>query len=237
MLQALIDGQSDPRVLADLAKGSLRDKIPQLVEALTGDFTKLHGLMCKRMMQRIRELDRAIADIEIQIQVQLLPYEQQARRLRTIPGVGEHVAPVIIAEMGIDMDQFPSAAHVASWAGLCPGLNESAGRRKSSATRKGSPHLRGALGEAAWAAAHTKNTYLADSHRRISKRRGPAKAIVATSRKIAEAAYYVLKNDVDYQDLGADYLAHRKNPQRRAKQLLHELTRLGYEVQAVPPAA
>jgi len=237
MLQALIDGQSDPGVLADLAKGSLRDKIPQLVEALTGDFTKLHGLMCKRMMQRIRELDRAIADIEIQIQVQLLPYEQQARRLRTIPGVGEHVAPVIIAEMGIDMDQFPSAAHVASWAGLCPGLNESAGRRKSSATRKGSPHLRGALGEAAWAAAHTKNTYLADSHRRISKRRGPAKGVVATSRKIAEAAYYVLKNDVDYQDLGADYLAHRKNPQRRAKQLLHELTRLGYEVQAVPPAA
>ena len=116
-------------------------------------------------------------------------------------------------------------------------MNESAGRRKSSATRKGSPHLRGALGEAAWAAAHTKNTYLADSHRRISKRRGPAKGVVATSRKIAEAAYYVLKNDVDYQDLGADYLAHRKNPQRRAKQLLHELTRLGYEVQAVPPAA
>lgn len=230
MLKALIDGQNDPQILADLAKGSLRDKIPQLVEALTGDFTRLHGLMCARMMQRIRRLDHDIADIEIQIQVQLLPYAQQARRLMTIPGVGEHVAPVIIAELGVDMSQFPSAAHVASWAGLCPGINESAGRIKSSATRKGSPHLRGALGDAAWAASTTKNTYLADSHRRIAKRRGARKAIVATSRKIAEAAYYLLAHDVDYQDLGADYLAQRKNPQRRAKQLVKELTRLGYQV-------
>lgn len=230
MLQALIDGQSDPRMLADLAKGSLREKIPQLVEALTGDFTRLHGLMCARMMQRIRRLDHDIADIEIQIQVQLLPYEEQARRLMTIPGVGEHVAPVIIAELGVEMSQFPSAAQVASWAGLCPGLNESAGRIKSTATRKGSPHLRGALGDAAWAASRTKNTYLADSHRRIAKRRGARKAIVATSRKIAEAAYHVLANDVDYQDLGPDYLAQRKNPQRRAKQLVKELTRLGYQV-------
>jgi len=155
MLQALIDGQNDPRQLADLAKGSLRLKIPQLIEALTGDYTRLHGLMAQRMMQRIRELDRAIADIEIQIQVQLLLYAEQAHRLMTIPGVGEHVAPVIIAEMGIDMSQFPSAAHVASWAGLCPGINQSAGRNKSSATRQGSPHLRGALGDAAWAASRT----------------------------------------------------------------------------------
>jgi transposase len=237
MLQALIDGQHDPRVLAELAKGSLREKKPQLVEALTGDFTRLHGLMANRMMQRIRHLDRDIADIEIQIQVQLLPYEQQARRLMTIPGVGEHVAPVIIAEMGVDMSQFPSAAHVASWAGLCPGMNESAGRKKSTATRKGSPHLRGALGDAAWAASRTKNTYLADSHRRIARRRGALKATVATSRKIAEAAYYVLAHDVDYKDLGPDYLAHRKNPHQRAKQLVKELTRLGYQVQVTQPAA
>jgi transposase len=237
MLQALIDGQNDPGRLADLAKGSLRQKIPQLVEALTGDFTRLHGLMAKRMMQRIRELDTAIADIEIQIQVQLLPYAEQARRLMTIPGVGEHVAPVIIAEMGIDMTQFPSAAHVASWAGLCPGMNQSAGRNKSSATRKGSPHLRGALGDAAWAASRTKDTYLADSHRRIAKRRGARKATVATSRKIAEAAYYVLAHHVDYRDLGPEYLARRKNPQRRVKQLLHELNRLGCQVQVTQPAA
>jgi len=237
MLQALIDGQHDPRVLAELAKGSLRDKKPQLVEALTGDFTRLHGLMANRMMQRIRHLDRDIADIEIQIQVQLLPYGQQARRLMTIPGVGEHVAPVIIAEMGTDMSQFPSAAHVASWAGLCPGMNKSAGRKKSTATRKGSPHLRGALGDAAWAASRTKNTYLADSHRRIARRRGALKATVATSRKIAESAYYVLAHDVDYKDLGPDYLAHRKNPHQRAKQLVHELTRLGYQVQVTQPAA
>lgn len=237
MLQALIDGQHDPKVLAELAKGSLRDKIPQLVEALTGDFTRLHGLMANRMMQRIKHLDHDIADIEIQIQVQLLPYEQQARRLMTIPGVGEHVAAVIIAEMGVDMSQFPSAAHVASWAGLCPGMNESAGRRKSTATRKGSPHLRGALGDAAWAASRTKNTYLADSHRRIARRRGALKATVATSRKIAESAYYVLAHDVDYKDLGPDYLAHRKNPHQRAKQLVKELTRLGYQVQVTQPAA
>jgi transposase len=237
MLQALIDGQKDPQQIADLAKGSLREKIPRLVEALTGDFTRLHGLMCARMMQRIRRLDHDIADIEIQIQVQLLPYAEQARRLMTIPGVGEHVAAVIIAEMGVDMSQFPSAGHVASWAGLCPGLNESAGRRKNTATRKGSPHLRGALGDAAWAASMTKNTYLADSHRRIAKRRGALKATVATSRKIAESAYYVLAHDVDYKDLGPDYLAHRKNTKRRAKQLLGELSRMGYQVQAVPPAA
>ena len=237
ILQALIDGQNDPQILADLAKGSLRDKIPQLVEALTGDFTKLHGLMCARMMQRIRRLDYDIADIEIQIQVQLLPYEQQVRRLMTIPGVGAHVAAVIVAELGVDMSQFPSAAHVSSWAGLCPGMNESAGRRKSVPTRKGSPHLRGALGEAAWSASRTKNTYLADSHRRIAKRRGALKATVATGRKIGEAAYYVLAHDVDYKDLGPDYLARRKNPGRRANQLLHELARLGYQVQATPPTA
>ncbi len=237
MLQALIDGQHDPQTLADLAKGSLRHKIPQLVEALTGDFTKLHSLMCARMMQRIRRLDHDIADIEIQIQVQLLPYAEQARRLMTIPGVGEHVAPVIIAEMGVEMAQFPSAAHVASWAGLCPGLNESAGRVKSTATRKGSPHLRSALGDAAWAAARTKDTYLADSHRRITQRRGARKAIVATSRKLAEAAYHVLARDADYKDLGPDYLAQHKNPGRRAKQLLNELTRLGYDVHATPPTA
>lgn len=230
ILKALIDGQSDPRVLADLAKGSLRDKIPQLIEALSGDFTKLHGLMCHRMLTRIQRLDYDIADIEIQIQVQSLPYQQQMRRLMTIPGVGEHVAPVIIAEMGLEMGQFPTSAHVASWAGLCPGLNESAGRRKSSATRKGSRHLRGALGEAAWAVSLTKDTYLADSCHRIARRRGYRKAVVATSRKIAEAAWYVLKHEVDYQDLGPDYLARRKNPQRRVKGLLHELARLGYDV-------
>jgi transposase len=155
----------------------------------------------------------------------------------TIPGVGEHVAAVIITELGVDMSRFPSAAHVASWAGLCPGLNESAGRQKSTATRKGSPHLRGALGDAAWAASRTKSTYLADSHRRIAKRRGARKATVATSRKIAEAAYYILAHDVDYKDLGPDYLARRKNPQRRAKQLIHELARLGYQMNLTQPVA
>jgi len=237
MIKALIAGQRDPAGLAELAKASMRRKIPELTEALTGHFTGHHARMAEMMLRRLEGLDYDIADVEMHIQGQLDPFDPMIVRLMTIPGVGEHVAPVILAELGSDMTQFPTPAHAASWAGLCPGNNESAGRHLGGRTRKGNPHLRGALGEAAYAASRTKNTYLADSHRRIARRRGDRRAVVATARKILEAAWYVIANNVDYQDLGSDYLTRKINPEQRARRLLKELATLGYQATITPSAA
>jgi transposase len=237
MLRSLIAGQRDPARLADLAKASMRRKIPALTEALTGHITGHHARLAEMMLRRMQGLDHDIADLEIQIQVQLTPFDPMIRRLMTIPGVGETVAPVILAELGPDMTQFPTAAHAASWDGLCPGNNESAGRRLGGRARKGNPHLRGALGEAAYAASHTKNTYLADSHHRLARRRGEARAVVATARKILEAAWTVLAHDVDYHDLGPDYLTRRTNPEQRARRLVHELALIGYQTTITPTTA
>lgn len=237
MLRSLIAGQRDPARLADLAKASMRRKIPALTEALTGHFTGHHARLAEMMMRRIEGLDYDIADLEMQIQVQLTPFDPMIRRLMTIPGVGETVAPVILAELGTDMTQFPTAAHAASWAGLCPGNNESAGRHLGGRTRKGNVHLRAALGEAAFAVSRTNNTHLADSHHRLARRRGEPRAIVATARKILEAAWYVLTHDVDYHDLGPDYLARKINPEQRARRLVRELGQLGYEATITPTTA
>lgn len=237
MLRALVAGQRDPAQLADLAKAALRRKIPALTEALTGHFTGHHARLAELMLRRIEGLDYDIADLEMQIQVQLTPFDQKIRRLMTIPGVGETIAPVILAELGTDMTQFPTPADAASWAGLCPGNNESAGRSLGGKVRKGNRHLRAALGEAAFAASHTKNTYLAESYRRLERRRGKPRAIVATARKILEAAWYVLTNDVDYRDLGPDYLARRINPEQRARRLVHELEKIGYHTTITPTTA
>jgi transposase len=237
MLRSLIAGQRDPVQLADLAKASMRRKIPALTEALTGHFTGHHARLAEMMMRRIEGLDYDIADLEMQIQVQLTPFDPKIRRLMTIPGVGETVAPVILAELGTDMAQFPTAAHAASWAGLCPGNNESAGRHLSGRARKGNTHLRAALGEAAYAVSRTKNTYLADSHHRLARRRGEPRAAVATARKILEAAWYVLTHNVDYRDLGPDYLAKKIHPEQRARRLIRELDQLGYHATITPTTA
>jgi transposase len=238
IIEALIRGERDPERLADLALGRLRSKNTALIEALTGRFDpNHHAMLCRMMLDQINYFDAAIARLDAQIDAAIEPFRRQQRRLVTIPGVGHRAAEAIIAETGGDMSRFTTPAHLASWAGLCPGNNESAGKRLSGRTRHGNAWLCGALGECATAAARTKHTYLAERHRRLQRRRGPKRAKVAISRSILEAAWWVLSNDVDYHDLGPDHFVTRApNPARRAQRLVNELHTLGYDVQVSPAA-
>ena len=237
MLDALIRGERDPQRLAELARTRLRTKKPALTEALTGRFTDHHGLLCRMMLNHIDALDTAITQLDGEIDTQLAPFRRELARLRTIPGVGRRTAEVLIAETGADMSRFPTPAHLSSWAGMCPGNNESAGKHLSGRTRRGDTWLRGALGEAATAASHTKHTYLATRFTRITRRRGKKRAIVAVGRSILEAAWYVITNDVDYTDLGPEHFLRLGDPRLRAQRLLTELRGLGYQVTATPTAA
>lgn len=181
MLQALIDGQRDPALLADLAKRRLRSKIPPLTEALTGRFGDHHAFLARLHLDLIDHHTTAIDELTTWIEVVIEPFRGARDLIVTIPGISTGVADVIIAETGADMTRFPSAGHLASWAGTCPGSNESAGRIKSTHTRPGNPYLKGALGIAAMSAARSKDTYLSAKYRRIASRRGPLKAIVRWS--------------------------------------------------------
>ena len=209
----------------------MRSKVPALTEALTGRFTGHHGLQCRLMLRRIDQIDTIIDELNEQIGQQMAPFRRAIEHLDTIPGVGTRVAEVIIAETGGDMTRFPTAADLSSWAGLCPGNNESAGRHFSGRTRKGNTWLRGALGEAATSAGNTRTTHLAERHRRLTARRGKKRATVATARIILETSWHLLTNDTDYNDLGRDWhLTRTGDPARRAKYLTDQLTRLGYTV-------
>lgn len=230
ILAALIAGERDPRVLADLAVGKLRSKHSALEEALTGRFTDHHGFMCQLMLDRIGDLDRSLARLEEQIEQAMAPFRLTRDLLQTIPGVGKSVAEVIIAETGADMTRFTTSQQLCSWAGMCPGNNESAGRHGSTKTRKADVWLRGALGQAAISATRTKNTYLAARYRRLVKRRGKQRALVAIGHSILEAAWHIMADQVPYQDLGADHFTHTGNTERRALRLASELRALGYQV-------
>lgn len=237
MIQALIEGQRDPEVLAEMAYGRMRSKLPALREALTGRFNDHHGLMCRLTLGRIDSINATIAELNHEIEVMLEPFRPKLDRLRTIPGVGARVAQVLIAETGGDMSRFPTPGHLASWAGVCPGNNESAGKHHSGRARPGNVWLKAALGEAATAARRTKNTYLAEKWRRIARRRGNKRATVAVARSILEASWHILTNDVDYADLGADHFTRRStNPERKAHRLITELRALGYHI-TLPQAA
>jgi transposase len=237
MITALIRGERDPQRLAELALGRMRPKIPALIEALTGRFDDHHGLLCRLMLDQIEGLDAAVAHLDRQIAEEMAPFRVQLQRLRTIPGVGLRTAEVIVAEIGVDMSRFPTPGHLSSWAGLCPGQHESAGKRRSGRTRKGDSWLCGTLGEAAVAVGRTKNTYLAERYRRLARRRGAKRAQLAVARSMLEAAWHVLTYDVDYCDLGADhFLKITRNPRARADRLVRELTALGYQVQLTTAA-
>ncbi|MFX0538188.1 IS110 family transposase [Ornithinimicrobium sp. Y1847] len=238
MVAALIAGQRDPEQLADLALGKLKKKNAALIEALTGRFDEHHGFLAQMMLDQIDNLNAAIDRLDTKIQTALEPYRDLEKRLITIPGVGTRAAEVIIAETGGDMSRFPTPGHLSSWAGLCPGNNESAGKHFSGRTRSGNAWLCGMLGDCATAAARTKNTYIAERHRRLQRRRGRKRAKVATSRTILESAWWVMRHDVDYQDLGPEhFLTRTLNPARRAHRLVSELRALGYDVPALttPP--
>jgi len=228
MLQALTSGQRDPAQLAELAKRRLRSKIPALTEA----FTEHHAFLARLHLDMIDQHTRAIDELTARIEVVIEPFRGARDLMITIPGISVGVADVIIAETGADMSRFPTAGHLASWAGTCPGSNESAGRVKSTKTRPGNPYLKGALGVAAMSAAHSKDTYPA-KYRRIASRRGPIKAIVAVEHAMLIAIWNMLTNGVFYQDLGGDF-SSRRNPDKTRQRALDQLRQMGYDVTLSP---
>jgi transposase len=205
MLEAIMGGESDPTRLADLAKAQLRGKIQRLRLALEGRIREHHRFSLRQLMDHLEFLEGKIFIIEEELRRRSQPYEEAIQLWMTIPGVRWLIAVTLVAEIGVDMQQFPSAAQLASWVGVCPGNNESGGKRKSGKTRKGSVWLRRALCEAAWAASRTKNTYLAAQYRRLAAKRGQKRASLAVAHSILVIAYHLLKNKVPYHELGGDY--------------------------------
>ena len=231
MLEALLSGVSDPEQLAELAKGRMRAKIPQLREALQSRFKiDHHGILVAQLIAHIDTLDQAIAMMDEKIEQMLAPHAKIVELLCTIPGVALRTAQVLIAECGLDMSRFPTAAHLASWAGICPGHNESAGRRRSGRTRPGPKWLTEALTESAKSAARTKGTYFAAHFAQLRGRRGEPKAIGATRHDILIAYYYIVRDQVPFRELGPDWLRRRYSPEHRARRLQQQLEALGYKV-------
>lgn len=240
MLEALIAGERDPRVLADLARGVMRKKIPDLSMALAGRFGPHHAVLARTHLDQLDHLDAMIARLDAQIEEMVAPFSAQIAALCTIPGIGERTAQAIISEIGVDMSRFPTADHLASWAGLCPGNNESAGKHGNTRTRKGNQEIRTALVEAAWAAART-STYLGARFRRLHRRFGRkngGKAAVAIAHNLLVIIWYVLRDGVEFEDLGVDYFQRPGAPatRHRMDHLVRELQALGYDV-TVSPAA
>jgi transposase len=235
MLEALIAGQRDPEVLADLAKRKLRWKLAELTEALDGRFAEHHAFLARTHLDLIDHLSGAIDQVTARIEEAMGPCRGVRDLIVTVPGISTGVADVIIAETGADMTRFPSPGHLASWAGTCPGANESAGRVKSTHTRPANPYLKGALGVAAMAAARTKGTYLAAKHRRIAARRGPLKAVVAVEHAMLVAIWHMITEQAPYRDPGPDYYA-RRNPDKTRDRAIDQLRVIGYDVTLTPRA-
>ena len=235
MLEALIAGQRDVEVLAELARGRLRAKRAQLQEALAGRMTAHHSFLLAEHLSFMEALDEAIARVSEEIDQRLTAEQEAIALLDTIPGVGQRAAEILIAEIGTDMSRFPSAKHLASWAGMCPGNHESAGKRLSGKTRQGSRWLRQVLVEIAHAAAKTKQTYLAAQYKRIAARRGKKRALIAVGHTVLTIVYTMLTRQQPYQDLGAAYFDQRER-HRVEQRLVQRLERLGYQVALQPKA-
>jgi len=229
MLEAIIQGKDDPHLLSQLAKGRMKKKKKELERALRGLVGSHQKLLLSTQLQHIDFLDQQIAKLSQEIARRLRPFEETLELLETIPGIGRCSAEAVLAEIGTDMDRFPSAAHLASWAGLAPGNNESAGKRKSGKTKKGNKYLRATLVEAARAASHTKNTYLSAQYHRIAARRGSNRAAVAVAHSILVIIYHILKKRQPYIDLGADYFDRLKKD-ALVKKAVKKLETLGYKV-------
>ena len=235
MLRALVTGERDPAQLAELALGRLRGKIPDLKSALQGHFTEHHCFMLRSLLDHIEYLERQIALFSNRIEGCLRPFldDDQMERLDAIPGVNRRTVENVVAEIGPDMSRFPDENHLSSWAGMSPGNEESAGKRMRNRTAKGNRWLRRALTEAAWAASHTKGSYLGARYRRLAARRGKKRALTAVGHTILTIFYHLLSKDVDYQDLGADYFDKLK-PEQYRRYLVKRLETLGYDVTLTP---
>lgn len=236
MLQALIDGTFTPEQMAELAKGRMRSKLPDLEQALTGRMQDHHRFLLKMQLDRLTQVEGHLTELEKRIETQLLPYQEQRRLLRTIPGVDATLSAILIAEMGVDMTVFKSAGHLASWAGVCPGSDESAGKRRNPKTNPGNIHLKTALVEAAHAASHKKDTYLKDKFFRLRAKRGSKRAAVAIGHKILVSAYHILLAGQPYTELGGTYL-DQQDTQKAADKLVQRLERLGFKVALEPKVA
>lgn len=229
MLAALAEGKDTPQQMAELAKRKLRSKIPQLELALEGRLQDHHRYLLKLQLHRLGAVEQDLAQLEERIAQRLEPYQEQFVRLQQIPGVDATVAAVIIAELGVDMNVFPSASQAAAWAGVSPGNHESAGKRKSGRVTKGNVYLKTALVEAAWGASHSKGSYLREKFYRLKTRRGHKRAALAIAHKILTAVYHMLAHQVPYHELGDLYL-DKLNQQHVARHLVRRLERLGYKV-------
>jgi transposase len=230
IVRALIDGETDAERLAALGHGRLRCSRRELTEALCGAVTEHHRFLLGQHLRTIEQLEETVAAFEARLEGLLEPFRADLTRLTTIPGISTTAAQILLAEIGADMAVFPSAGHLLSWAGLCPRLDESAGKHRSTRLRKGAPWLKPVLVQCAWAAARTKNTYLQTRFLRIKARRGPKKAAVAVAASILTAAYHMLRDGLDYQDLGPAHLA-RRDSARVATRLARRIRELGYEVE------
>jgi transposase len=239
MLHALIAGQEDPKALAELARGRLRAKIPELRLALRGRVTEHHRFLLQLLLDELTHLEGLSARLSARIaEVLPPPFVEAVQRLATVPGIEGRAAENILAEIGTDMEQFPSAGHLSSWAGLCAGNRQSAGKRQSGRATKGNRWLRATLVQVAWAASHTKGTYLAAQYRRLAGRRGKKRALVALGHTILVILYHLLKRQTTYQELGAEYL-DRLDTERLTHSLVRRLERMGHKVTLQPqePAA
>jgi transposase len=235
MLEALVAGTTDPAVLADLARGRLRAKLPALRAALTGRFRPQHAFLVSQLLAQLDFLEEAIEQVSDEVERLVAPFATEIERLDAMPGINRRTAEVIIAEIGVDMSVFPTAKHLASWAGLCPGNRESAGKHRPTTTRKGDRWLRTALVEAALSASRARSSALAARYRRIMRHRGHKKAVIAVAHAMLVSVYYILARQVAYRDLGADYY-DRRHAERVRRHAVASLERQGYRVTLEPAA-
>jgi transposase len=236
MLRALLAGERDPKVLAELARGRLRSKLPELREALRGRFSAHHALLLRLALEHVEQLERSITALDTEVDRVIAPFAQARDRLDTITGVGKRAAETLIAEIGVDMTVFPTAGHLASWAGRCPGNNRTGGKRRSGKPTKGNRWLGEVLTECAWAAARSRDTYLSAQFWRLARRIGKKKAAVAVGHSILVIAWHLLANDCDYADLGGDFFV-RRDSDRARQRAVGQLQALGYRVTLEPLAA
>jgi len=233
MLKAIVEGKRDAGWMADYAHGALRGKKKELELALDGSFTDNQRWLLDKELRQVEWLEAQVQVLEQEMERRVVPFAEPVRRLLTIPGIDRKTAWMIVAELGVDMSVFPDAKHLASWAGLCPGNRESGGKRMSGRTRKANRYVKRGMCQAAWAASHTKNTYLSAFYRRIQARKGPQKAVMALAHHLITVVYQVLARGEEYVELGGDYYDRRNQPKAVAR-LVGRLLKLGYYVDLTP---